>query len=124
MGVDRRPGSSTPVGSDKGDELSEITIITDRVATVDGVVDAERGTFLVDPAVLGEAIGWDLKPSGLCQGDVCVPVRDAVWLPVCESVGVSVAMGVGVPVGVGVEPNDRDGVGLLEPLGRGVGGPN
>ena len=72
------------MGSDKGDELSEITIITDRVATVDGVVDAERGTFLVDPAVLSEAIGWDLKPSGLCQGDVCVPVRDMDALRVGE----------------------------------------
>ena len=56
--------------------MSEITIITDRVVTVPGEADATRGTFLVAPDDLATALGWELKPSGLCRGDVCVPVRD------------------------------------------------
>jgi len=56
--------------------VSQITVISDRVATIDGRVDTERGSLLIDASDLNSAIGWDLKPSGLCQGDVCVPVRD------------------------------------------------
>jgi peroxiredoxin len=56
--------------------LRQIAIITDRVATVDAVADPVRGTFLIDPADLGEALGWELGSGGLCRGDTCVPVRD------------------------------------------------
>ena len=56
--------------------MSEITIITDGVVTVPGATDAARGTFLVAPSDLAAALGWELKPSGLCRGDRCFPVRD------------------------------------------------
>jgi peroxiredoxin len=56
--------------------LRQIAIITDRVAYVDAVLDPARGTFLVDHGDLHDALGWELKTSGLCRGDVCVPVRD------------------------------------------------
>ena len=51
-----------------------VTVITDeaRPAAADAVDD----TVLIDPADLAGAIGWTLKPEGLCQADVCVPVRD------------------------------------------------
>lgn len=41
--------------------------------------------------------GWDLKPEGLCQGDICVPAPDAV--PSDGSVDVAiVAERLGMPV--------------------------
>lgn len=34
------------------------------------------GRLVVDAATLTEATGWQLKPQGLCRGEVCVPIRD------------------------------------------------
>ena len=39
-----------------------------------GRVDGARVLLAADG--LAELTGWTLKPEGLCQGDVCVPVRD------------------------------------------------
>jgi hypothetical protein len=45
-----------------------LTVITD---------DATREieSTRVSPAELQELTGWELKPEGLCRGDVCVPTR-------------------------------------------------
>jgi hypothetical protein len=56
-----------------------VEVISDTgVATVDGRVDGDR--VLVATASLPAATGWELKPEGLCKGDVCVPVRDPAGL--------------------------------------------
>ena len=36
----------------------------------------EGDAILLSGDALQSALGWELKPQGLCQGDVCVPVRD------------------------------------------------
>jgi len=54
--------------------------VTSLRASIDG--DAVR----VAPDVLRDATGWELKPEGLCQGDLCVPVRDPASLADAEGV--------------------------------------
>ena len=51
-----------------------ITLIDDDVAEVAVAVHGEH--VVLAPADLAAVLGWELKPEGLCRGDVCVPVRD------------------------------------------------
>jgi hypothetical protein len=51
-----------------------VTVISDDVRTVDATVSGDA--FLLDPATLPAALGWELKPEGLCRDKTCVPVRD------------------------------------------------
>ena len=54
--------------------MTPVTIIAEDTTTVDGQTDGER--VLITPSSLTTALGWTLKPEGLCRDDVCVPVRD------------------------------------------------
>ena len=67
------------------------TIITDEAREVDAVVDGER--LLIDPSDLPAAMGWELKPEGLCRDDVCVPVRDRDALFVGDRLDVAAVAG-------------------------------
>lgn len=51
-----------------------ITVITEDVAEVPG--EAIGGRITIAPDALADAIGWELKPEGLCRDDICVPVAD------------------------------------------------
>src|SRR5689334_10983451 len=64
-----------------------VAIITDEVRTVEAEVRA--GRVLLSADALRDGLGWELKPQGLCQGDVCVPVRDQSALFVDDLVDVA-----------------------------------
>ncbi len=58
---------------------SQFTIIDDgRSLEVQADVRDARVTLAADE--LERALGWTLKPEGLCRGEVCVPVRDRAAL--------------------------------------------
>ena len=55
--------------------MTDLTILTpDGVVATEGSV--ADGRVLIEPRTLRGILGWELKPEGLCRGDVCVPVRD------------------------------------------------
>jgi hypothetical protein len=49
-----------------------VTVIGAEAATIDG--DVADGRALVGGNALTEALGWELKPEGLCRDEVCVPL--------------------------------------------------
>lgn len=46
----------------------------ERTLSLPGVYEGER--VLLDADAVRDQLGWELKPEGLCRGDVCIPVRD------------------------------------------------
>jgi len=52
-------------------------------------VAVKAGSWLIDSDDLESAIGWDLRPEGLCRGDVCVPVRDQSSLMVGDALSLN-----------------------------------
>jgi peroxiredoxin len=76
--------------------MSELTIIDEHVHTLPGT--AQDGRLLADADQFPAAIGWEIKPEGLCRDDVCVPVADPAALIVGGRVDVAaVADALGRP---------------------------
>ena len=71
--------------------MVRVTVVSDEVRVVEAVV--ADGRILVDRDALDAALGWQLKPEGLCRDDVCIPVRDAAALVVDERVDLSAVAG-------------------------------
>jgi peroxiredoxin len=87
--------------------MTEITIIQEEAKTITACPDAARSAFLVDADELPAALGWELGPNGLCQGERCVPVTDPGSLHVDGRVDLSAVAGAlgllaVVDVGAGV----------------------
>ncbi len=56
--------------------MPQATIISDEARSVTATVHGDGERLLIEPSVLPEALGWELKPSGLCREDTCIPVAD------------------------------------------------
>jgi hypothetical protein len=95
--------------------MAAVTIISDQLHEVEAHRDGD--TILLDPDKLTDAIGWELKAQGLCQGDVCVPVRDPGALrrgdrldlaAVAEALGRQVVIDSGIGIAaLGAAPDER-----------------
>ena len=54
--------------------MARVTFIGDDTGTADAEIAGDR--VLIATEQLPGALGWTLKPEGLCRDDVCVPVHD------------------------------------------------
>jgi len=62
---------------------------------------ARDGTPMLSPAALRAAFGFELKPEGLCKGEICVPVRDRSTLVRSDGIDLSaLAERLGRPLAV------------------------
>jgi hypothetical protein len=60
-------------------------VVTER-GEVEVALERDGGSLRVATSDLATATGWELKPEGLCQGEVCVPVRDPAGLVVGDHI--------------------------------------
>jgi hypothetical protein len=73
---------------DPSEVTRTITVLDGGAAEV--AVGLHGDHVVLAPADLESVLGWDLKPEGLCCGEVCVPVRDRSLVePAGEGNGVS-----------------------------------
>jgi hypothetical protein len=71
--------------------MTQFTVIAEDVRVFDATV--RDGRMLLRSGDLPSALGWELKPEGLCRGDVCVPVRDVESLRVEDRLDLAAVAG-------------------------------
>jgi AhpC/TSA family len=86
--------------------MTELTIIdgADRGRTATVPARLEAGAARLSRGALEQALGWALRPEGLCRGTVCVPVRHAAALETSHGVDLAgVAAALGRPLALDAE---------------------
>jgi hypothetical protein len=64
----------------------------------------DDGSVCIAPEAFEQALGWTLKPEGLCRGDVCVPIRDRTALVRNKGIDLQAfASAVGQPLALDVD---------------------
>ena len=58
--------------------MSDLLVLDGNVRTAVPFT-AVDGAAMIAAGDLDAALGWTLKPEGLCRGDVCVPLRDQTF---------------------------------------------
>jgi peroxiredoxin len=78
------------------------TIITDSEREIGARRDGDR--LVASPEAVSASTGWELKPEGLCRGEVCVPVRDRDALVTGGDIDLAqLAIALGRPYAVDVD---------------------
>jgi hypothetical protein len=68
------------------------------------------GSFRLTATELRENTGWELKPEGLCKGDVCVPVKGRAGVVIDDRIDLrAFAALIGQPLAI----DDDAGVAVL-----------
>ncbi len=50
--------------------------LIDESRSIETTARVADGKVALSPEAVRTALGWELKPAGLCRGEICIPVRD------------------------------------------------
>ena len=97
----------------------KLTLIDVQAVEVEAVVDGTR--VRVSAADLNRATGWELKPEGVCAGEICVPVPPGATWSAGDSFNLSA---FARHIGLAEATDEEQGIAAYEaPRGR-RGGPD
>ncbi len=78
--------------------MPKLKVLTQNPAEPGAVLEIDGapsdGRVLTDHAGVTAALGWEMKPEGLCRGDVCVPVRDPAAVVTDDGIDLTAVAGL------------------------------